>query len=195
MDMKSSDRFLKLLSVLNLILLVWLVFYLGGNIRNSETLEDRLEYRKPDVNYDVADLKDEAKANMVKNYTYIPTYSHIYANKGQPILLESTLSIRNTDPSQALRIHRVEYFSSNGESIKRYAEKPFLMSALTSVEYLSEKWNEKGGVGAYFIVEWSSDNANAKPIMESVMINSSADKQISFASRGEEMPFAYSGDN
>lgn len=191
--MKNQNRFLNLLSVLNFFLLVWLGAYIGGIIRDGETIEDRLAYTKPEVTYQHVTQETTPLSNgqSAIKYTYVPAYSHIYANHGQPILLEATLSVRNADPSNDLKIHAIDYYSSSGELIKSYTKNEFLMPALTSVEYLSEKMNEEGGVGAFFVVLWSSNHKLAEPVIESVMINSSSKKQVSFTSRGVLIPYAF----
>ena len=43
--------------------------------------------------------------DVVEGHTvYVPVYSHIYDKGGEPHLLETTVSIRNTNPEQPIEI-------------------------------------------------------------------------------------------
>jgi hypothetical protein len=75
--------------------------------------------------------------------------------------------------------------------LRSYIGNTLSLEQLSSVEYLSEKTSEEGGVGAFFVVLWSSNNTLAKPVIESVMIESVVHKQISFVSRGITLPFKF----
>lgn len=192
--MKKLDMSLKVLNIVGFALIVYLIIHLGSIINNAETLEDRLRYIKPEEKFNVVapEYLHEASDETNKvNYTYVPTYSHIYANNGQPLLLESTLSLRNTDSRNALVIHKVDYYSSSSELVNSYVSTPITIAALSSIEYLNPKDNKKGGVGAFYVVLWSSNNEDAKPIIESIMTNTSDNHQISYTSRGEVMPFSF----
>ena len=176
---------MKIFNVLAVIMLLSLVIFLAKLVGSVETLEERLQYAEPPTSQvsnvnssevdDVAvtvksgnDL-DFAETENVK-YTYVPSYSHVYRNNGRPLLLESTLSIRNTDPQHPISIHKVEYYDSKGKMLRSYVENTITLNKLSSLEYLKEKMNEKGGFGAFFVVLWSSENPLAQPVIEAVMI-------------------------
>jgi len=51
---------------------------------------------------------------------YVPAYSHIYSgNKERPFLLTVTLSIRNIDPTQSIKIILVDYYETQGKLLKK----------------------------------------------------------------------------
>lgn len=195
----------KIFSVVPLIMIVILIFIFGHMINSVESLEERLQYIEPQlskmsevqvssgsdvkVNTSQVDLPSGSKLDI--QYTYVPSYSHVYRNNGQPLLLESTLSIRNTDPLNPLNIHSVEYYNSKGVLLRSYVDTPLLLGELSSVEYLNEKMDSEGGFGAFFVVLWSSENILADPIIESVLIESTTQKQISFISKGKTLPFEF----
>ena len=53
---------------------------------------------------------------------YVPAYSHIYSgNKERPFLLTVTLSIRNIDPTNIIKITRVDYNETQGKLINKYS--------------------------------------------------------------------------
>ena len=56
---------------------------------------------------------------------YVPVYSHVYyGDYERKILLTGILSLRNTDPSQAITLTRADYYDSDGKLIKSYLTNP-----------------------------------------------------------------------
>jgi hypothetical protein len=195
---------MKMLNVVVFISFIALVIFLGNLVGSVETLEERLNYYQPvvekssivkankEINVEVIAQPIVANANGEDiKYTYVPSYSHVYHNHGRPLLLESTLSIRNTDPRYGLTIHKVDYYDSKGNVVRSFLKDSVSMKPLSSNEYLKDKLNEKGGFGAFFVVLWSSDNPLAVPIIESVMTDSSANKQLAFVNKGLTLPFEF----
>ncbi|PIE60601.1 MAG: hypothetical protein CSA31_01190 [Desulfobulbus propionicus] len=118
---------------------------------------------------------------------YVPLYSHIYADerfKNKPFLLTATLSIRNTDPENALTLTKVDYYDSTGELLQHYLAKPLVIGPLGSTKYIVEESESKGGSGAKFLVEWDAAQPVTEPIIESIMIGTKMQQGISFISRG-----------
>ena len=119
---------------------------------------------------------------------YVPAYSHIYSgNQEKPFLLTVTLSIRNIDPTNIIKITRVDYYETQGKLLKKYVNKPMLLNALESLRYVIPEKDKSGGSGANFIVEWQSDKPVNRPIIESVMIGTQSSQGVSFTSRGREI--------
>ena len=61
------------------------------------------------------------------------------------------------------------------------------LGALASKEILVEEHDVSGGSGAKFIVEWTSEEAVERPIIEAVMIGASDLRGISFVTTGKEI--------
>lgn len=119
---------------------------------------------------------------------YVPAYSHIYSgNKERPFLLTVTLSIRNIDPTNKIKIIRVDYNETQGKLIKNYIDNPITLNPLGSSRYVIPERDKSGGSGANFIVEWRSDKLVNRPIIESVMIGTQSSQGVSFTSRGREI--------
>ena len=119
---------------------------------------------------------------------YIPAYSHIYSgDREKPFLLTVTLSIRNIDPKNNIRITLVDYYETQGKLVKKYLEKHVTLKPLESIRYVVPERDKTGGSGANFIVEWESDNYVNPPITESIMIGTQTQQGISFTSRGQEI--------
>lgn len=55
---------------------------------------------------------------------------------------------------------------------------------LSSISYVVEEEDLRGGVGANFLVLWESEHPVSKPVIEAVMISTSQQQGISFVSEG-----------
>ncbi|MEO0249868.1 MAG: DUF3124 domain-containing protein [candidate division WOR-3 bacterium] len=119
---------------------------------------------------------------------YVPVYSHVYhGDYEHRILLTGILSIRNTDPAQALTIVKADYYDSDGKLIKSYLSQPLVLKPLASTRFVVKESDTKGGAGANFLVEWRADKEVNEPIMEGVMIGAAGQQGISFTSRGKPL--------
>jgi hypothetical protein len=130
-------------------------------------------------------LADE-KIGLSEGQTiYVPAYSHIYSgNREQPFLLAATLSIRNINPNYQIKITIVNYYETQGKLLKKYLNKPIILTPLESLRYVIPEKDKSGGSGANFIVEWKSDKFVNPPIVESIMIGTQNQQGVSFISRG-----------
>ena len=111
---------------------------------------------------------------------YVPAYSHVFHQSGEPHLLTVTLSIRNTDRNHEIVLTKVQYFDSSGKLVRTMVERPLKLSPLASTEYVIDRNDKSGGSGASFIVEWNSGNPVTEPVVEAVMIDTSGGQGISF---------------
>jgi Protein of unknown function (DUF3124) len=119
---------------------------------------------------------------------YVPAYSHIYSgNREQPFLLTVTLSIRNIDPKNQIKIISIDYYETQGKLLKKYIDKPIVLNPLATSRYIVPQKDKSGGSGANFLVEWQSDKNVNPPIIESIMISTQMQRGISFTSRGQEI--------
>lgn len=116
---------------------------------------------------------------------YVPVYSHIYYQDQQRVIdLAVTLSIRNTDGEQAIRIDAVLYYDSDGNLVRSYLNEPLPLGAMASTAFVVDEDDRTGGVGANFIVAWSSEAQPTPPVVEAVMISAASAQGISFVSVG-----------
>jgi hypothetical protein len=117
---------------------------------------------------------------------YVPAYSHIYhGDREKPFYLTVTLSIRNTDPKHPLTVVSIDYFDTEGKLINKYLEKETKIPPMASTSYVIKESDKAGGAGASFRVVWKSAERVCEPIIETVMIGTSALQGISFTSRGQ----------
>ena len=176
---------LTILSLASLVILLVMLVYLGSKL---ERLEDKLAYQPPSApGSNAAGDSKQRDIPLDTNVIYVPVYSHIYATGGTPVLLETTLSIRNTDPENTIVISSIRYFDTKGKLVKEYLGEDLQLGSLESTEVLVEKRDSRGGSGANFIVSWKSDKPVYKPIIEAIMIGKAKNQDISFLSSGRQL--------
>ena len=117
---------------------------------------------------------------------YVPVYSHVYSgDREHPFYLAATLSLRNTDPKNIIRILSADYYDSDGRLLAAYLKEPQEIKALSSHYIMIKESDRSGGVGAKFIVRWESDTPCTQPIIEAVMIGAKMQQGVSFICRGQ----------
>ncbi len=167
--------------------MVLLAIYFQLDARLGQ-VEDRVSKLPPKA-YTAPDLKTLTVNDVPKDLgpsqtTYVPAYSHIYFNKGRPLSLEVTLSIRNTDPNYSLFLSSVRYYDTNGELKRTFLDQFIRLAPLQTLEFLVEREDSTGGSGANFLVEWKSGQKVAPPWIEAVMVGVNGSQAISFARPG-----------
>ena len=163
-------------------LLMVFVTWLALSVQSGlESLEDKLDEQSAAV------LPEEGTPGIeiVEGQTvYVPVYSHINADGGKRYLLETTLSIRNTDPDQPISIKSVKYFGTDGEMLREFVDGAMPLAALATAEFLVEKQDVSGGSGANFIVQWDAEEPVYEPLIEAVMVGFAGPKGFAFTSPG-----------
>ena len=119
---------------------------------------------------------------------YVPVYSNVFSGpRKRPLLLATTLSIRNTDRTAAFKVTAIDYYDTDGKLVRRHLERPAVVAPMaTHYVHLEEK-DKAGGFGANFIVRWQADREINTPIIECVMIGATGGQGISFVSPGQEI--------
>ena len=117
---------------------------------------------------------------------YVSIYSHVYSGpKNQPFQLTAMLIARNTDPQYPLAIRKADYHNTKGEFIEQYVKKPLILKPLQAVYLSIKEYDERGGAGANFIVQWQAETKINQPIIESVMLGTRSGQGISFVCPGK----------
>ena len=131
-------------------------------------------------------IKIDTVALINKHSVYVPVYSHIYSETGESAInLTAILSIRNTSYIDSFYVTDVIYYGSQGEVLKRYIDSSLLVKPMTSIEFVVERAESKGGAGANFVVKWGSFTTGSEPLIQTVMNEIS--RGISFVTNGVEM--------
>jgi hypothetical protein len=118
---------------------------------------------------------------------YVPVYTHISQEekKASKQPLSSTLAIHNVDPSKAIDITSVRYYDHAGTKLKDYIDVPRSLGPFASASFVFDITEDRGGVGANFIVEWQAAEKVVSPIVEAIMIGGSGTQGLSFVTRGK----------
>jgi len=130
------------------------------------------------------DVKEDG-SQILGQTIYVPIYSHIYIrDKSRVINLTATLSIRNTDAQNPIRITSARYYGTNGALVREYVNEPLRLAPMASTDFVVAEDDTSGGAGANFIVEWGASIEVTEPVVEAVMISTASQQGISFVSTG-----------
>ena len=168
-----------------LLIMISYMFYRLDTIQ--ETLESRVAYQPPVTA--PASGKDEQALFTTRHdhIVYVPVYSHIYSMGGEPVLLETTLSIRNTDPEKPIVITSIDYYDTKGNIIEKYIDGQLHLEPLESTEVLVQKNDLRGGSGANFLVVWKAADPVHPPLVQAIMAGSRSGHDISFLTKGQSL--------
>lgn len=175
----TNKAFLSFYGAFFVVLFVTMLFVI-----NIATQVDDIEEQLQHVSPKTLEALPSTETASASQTIYVPVYSHIYAQGGKPYLLETTLSIRNTDTTHAITLNALNYFNTAGKLVKNYLNKPVSLAPLATTEILVEQQKTEGGSGANFLVEWSSVKESNAPLIEAVMIGIEGQTSISFVSSG-----------
>jgi len=125
---------------------------------------------------------------------YLPIYSHIWHGEvgrdGKPArtLVSVSVSIRNTDPAQSIRVTSAQYFDTDGKRLKEYFPKPVVIGPMGTREIFISRSDDSGGSGANFIVVWNSDAAVSPPIVQAVHVDLPGGRSVVFTTTATRIP-------
>jgi len=116
---------------------------------------------------------------------YVPAYSHILiGDRSTPFNLAATLSVRNTDPANAVTVTAIDYYDGSGRLAKRHLERPHVLRPLAATEVFVPESDTSGGFGASFLVTWAAEAAATPPVVECLLIGAQSGQGISIRSPG-----------
>lgn len=121
---------------------------------------------------------------------YVPVYSEIYSiGHHRTERLSSTLSIRNVNPDGEFYITRLEYYDTEGNILKeiKASELPIKVNSLETKNHVIALYDDKGGVGANFILEWRSNKPIVAPMVETIMISTESNWGLSFTATSKTL--------
>jgi Protein of unknown function (DUF3124) len=122
---------------------------------------------------------------------YVPAYSRIFSHPSRSDLLAATLAVHNVNPATPLTLESVDYHDGEGKRLRRILEAPVELAPLQSKTVLIPINDTTGGVGANFLVVWTSDQPALSPIAEAIMTSGSGGPGPSFSSRGRVIERQY----
>ncbi|MBK1630094.1 hypothetical protein CKO31_04925 [Thiohalocapsa halophila] len=176
-DSAGASRRELAVSALAAAVAVVLILALGFLAGRWQVLDERPVFQPPTSSLPRLPERLAAQGRSV----YVPAYSHIYRNTGETVPLAITLSVRNTDAAEPIRIDRVRYFDGDGQLVREQSEAPLVLAPMATASFLVKAQDPSGGSGANFLVDWSARESVSMPLIEAVMVG---DDGLSFKSRG-----------
>ncbi len=149
------------------------------SINNKKTLSSN--------RFPTSELKDSLAFGQL---LYVPVYSEIYSiGHHRTERLSSTLSIRNVNPDGEFYITRLEYYDTEGNILKeiKASQLPIKVNNLETKNHVVALYDDKGGVGANFILEWRSSKPIVEPMVETIMISTESNWGLSFTSTSKTL--------
>ena len=126
------------------------------------------------------------KAMPFGEQIYVPVYSSMFYEDGKQILkLDTMLAIHNINPDRKITVTRADYYDSEGKLVKKYLEKPLVLTPLQATTMVVAKTRSSGGMAANFLIEWQADQEVNSPVVEALMVNASSNLGVSFTSVGK----------
>lgn len=129
----------------------------------------------------------QAKNQIQNNTVYVPAYSSIFhSDLKWEFNLSVTLSIHNIDMKNKIIIDSIDYYNTSGKIIHSYVKdnNKITLKPLETYSLGIKETDNRGGIGANFIIKWSAQFKVNKPIIETIMIGTKGQQGISFTSRG-----------
>ena len=172
---------------LHYILLVIFIILLGCNSKQNDTQATSYQPEKyKEISHEILTEMMLVKGEVV----YVPVYSEIFhTDVKRKVQLSATLSIRNTSIESEIVVSTVDYYDTHGNLLKHYLTSPLQLKPLQTKIYVVEYKENKGGIGANFIVEWASEKVVSEPIIQAVMIGGSSSLGISFVCDGKVIQY------
>ncbi len=120
--------------------------------------------------------------------TYVPVYSSVMAmGGGTRIDFAITLSIHNGSATRSIVIERIDYFDTAGKLVEAHLERPVSLKPYGTIQVVVAQPDTRGGLGANFVVDWTSPTATIEPIVEAVMLASHGSQGYSFLAGGRKV--------
>lgn len=179
----KSDRVTLAMIVLLAGLMVLLVYQGLRFDHHLSTVERQVLERAPTAP-PLRTLPAAPTSVAISQTVYVPIYSHVYSDQGREQALEATLSLRNTDPDRSIVIKSIRYYDNEGSLLREYLEAPVLLKPLASTDFLVERRDMAGGVGANFLVDWVAEEVVSTPIIEAIMVSYGGNKAFAFSRAG-----------
>jgi hypothetical protein len=139
------------------------------------------------ITFPPQELKDSLAFGQL---LYVPVYSEIYSiGHHRTERLSSTLSIRNVNPDEQFYITRLEYYDTEGNILKeiKASELPIKVNSLETRNHVIALYDDRGGVGANFILEWRSSKPIVAPMVETIMISTESNWGLSFTATSKTL--------
>ena len=163
------------------IILITVFFFFACESKKEISSLDPVNWEKRTVDFPLSD-------SLQHGTTYLSVYSQIYGQtEHRTYDLTATVSIRNVNRSDTIYIEKAEYFDTKGEMIRTYFDQAIFIEPLGTVEIVIDEIDREGGTGANFLFDWKIRQISIEPFFECVMISTSGQQGLSFATQGKRI--------
>lgn len=123
--------------------------------------------------------------SLVEGKTYLSVYSKIYCqNELRTQDLTITASLRNTSLNDTVYLTSALLYDTHGAVARNYIQKPIYISPMETIEIVIDEQDAVGGTGGNFLFDWKKYSTSNDPIFEAVMISTTGQQGLSFATQG-----------
>ena len=136
-----------------------------------------------EINDEVVSLDD---VEVVQGQTiFVPAYSEIFFEDTERTWdFAVTLAVHNTDLENSIIVKSVKYYDTNGQLVRDFLAEPIRLDKLVTRGYLVGRSDNRGGIGANFVVEWVADTDVTAPVVEAVLISATGTQGLSLITPG-----------
>lgn len=140
------------------------------------------------VNWARRSASPKAGDSLVNGASYLSVYSEIYSqSEHRTHNLTATVSMRNTSRNDTLFIETAAFFDTAGHPIRNYFNHTIYIAPLETVEIVVDEHDQQGGTGGNFLFDWHVKPGADPPLFEAIMISTSGQQGLSFATRGVQI--------
>lgn len=170
------------LFLFSLIILLALLMACNNQSGQTETLDSSVSGPLP-FEDEIVDL-DEIEVVMGQTI-FVPAYSEIFFEDTERTWdFAVTLTVHNTDLDGSIIVKSVRYYDTNGQLVKDFLSEPIRLEKLVTRGYLIGRSDNRGGIGANFVVEWVADTQVTPPVVEAVLISAAGTQGLSLITPG-----------
>ncbi len=151
--------------------------------------QDQKEYSSVDpVNWGKRTIRIPEADSLVTGSTYLSVYSQIYSQTEHLTHdLTATVSMRNMNRVDTVYLTSAEYFDTHGNLIRTYFKNVIFIAPMETIEIVIDEHDREGGTGANFLFDWATAAGVTEPHFEAVMISTSGQQGLSFATTGQRL--------
>lgn len=129
-------------------------------------------------------LAEESLTRSFGGLIYVPTFSHVHVSSNDQQPLAVTLVVHNIDASHEITLSKVDFFNSDGDLIRRFLDEAVTLKRFQSQNFAISIQENSGGVGANFVVEWTSKSSTLEPAANAIMVGGTGTQGLSFQTTG-----------
>jgi hypothetical protein len=161
------------------------LLYLFLMISVLSCAEKQIKSSIPGNDFEFRKVRNLERDSLESGTTYLSVYSQIYGLTQSRIHdLTVIASLRNMNLTDSVYIQTADLYDTHGELIKSYVREDIFIGPMETLEIVIEENDPSGGTGANFIFEWKKPAASLDPYFEGIMISTSGQQGLSFATRG-----------